>query len=177
LLFRCVAVLGPSLRFPRVSNHRFSSASTRAALKCNTFAYPRWSSPCRCRSPRCDAIPQRLLARRRSSIAVRFPSIRSHAIAAHFSSIPMQTSAFPLLICARPRSAMPLFIHAHHIYANAGLALLCQGSSLRCKSAAYLLRSTPLLRRGGEDHSSRSSSSSQVKRPLPLFRHCPNPRS
>ena len=56
----------------------------------------------------------------------------------------------PRLIRARPRSAMPLPFYASPFNAIA---------------------------RRREDHSSRSSSSSHVKRPLPLFRHCPKPRS
>lgn len=121
------------------------------------------------------------------SIAERFSAFPSHG-----SVLPFRTS--PLLIGARPRSAMPFQLVASLCFSIALPPWACP-----CHHAAVPIASMPCLHNAwprtaplfhcfaprrrpypsleGEDYSSRSSSSSQVKRPFPLFRHCPKPRS
>lgn len=102
---------------------------------------------------------------------IQYTALHRHAIAYLFVSLPMHSIAKHRISDTMQSTELPLLIHA--IYAKAdprtaplrdAIAVLCL--SFQCHRTGE-----------GEDHSSRSSSSSQVKRPLPLFRHCPKPRS
>lgn len=73
-----------------------SAGSVRVhAFPPQPWSNPRWSSPRRCRTPRCDAVPQRLLSRRRSSAASPFASLpclfranRSYAVSLRLCTLP-----------------------------------------------------------------------------------------
>lgn len=175
----------------RISAPSYASAvpiqavpSSSSAGSVRVHAFPpqpwsnhRWSSPRRCRTPRCDAIPQPIFPRRRSSAASPFASLPCR-----FFDSPCCSQQF--LRVSWIGLALPFPCPTCHCTSSAvriGAFPFCASAVRLCAKLRHLsstLISSPRShRRGGEDHASRSSSSSQVNRPFPLFRHCPKPRS
>ena len=138
---------------------------------CNSRAPPYSSMPIRCGSVRCF------------SAAAQLATIPMHHISSDAAAVPLDSVLrrhFSTLFCSMrfPCPSAPLTAALIH-HASIRIA-----SQLR-RCASHRLSSMPSHRSswqshrsgGGKAYASRSSSTSYVNLPLPLFRHWPKPRS